>query len=222
MNENKSPELSGEDLRRSASESVREGGRIRDKVHDLTLHALRSRRFDRQAIRDVVGAITEGIALGADTSRADLRQTLADAFRGVDEALTKSAEAGRQAVGQLVASGRDLSDTEIRQALANLKKLEDDFLSTAGRVAEAANEKVRPELRQLVHTARHAGTETGKAVAATMADLAQRFSLASLDLALAGLEAASEVGSRFAQLVSGILGGVADALSKPDTEKKEP
>lgn len=222
MNENKPPELSGEDIRNAASETVREGGRIRDKVHDLTLHALRSRRFDRRAIRDVVGAITEGIALGADTSRADLRQTLADAFRGVDEALTKSAEAGRQAVNQLVASGRDLSDTEIREALANLKKLEEDFLSTAGRVAEAANEKVRPELRQLVHTARHAGTETGKAVAATMADLAQRFSLASLELALAGLEAATEVGSRFAQLVSGILGGVADALSKPDTEKKDP
>lgn len=222
MNDNKSPELSGESIKEAASESVREGVRIRDQVHDLTLRALRSRRFDRHAIREVVGAITAGIAVGADSSRVDLRQALADAFRGLDEALTKSAEAGRQALGQLVATGKDLSDNDIRQALADLKKLEDDFLSTASQVADAASEKVRPELRQLIHTARHTGTDTGKAVAATMAELAQRFSLASLDLALASLEVASEVGTRFAQLASGILSGVADALSKPNPEKKEP
>ena len=54
----------------------------------------------------------------------------------------------------------------------------------------------------------------------TFTDLAQRFSAAWLDVTLAGLEVASEVGMRFAQVTSGILGGIADALAehRPDTK----
>ena len=57
---------------------------------------------------------------------------------------------GRTALRQLAATGKDFSDTELKQALATMKKLEDDFLSTAGQAAEAASEKVRPELRRIL------------------------------------------------------------------------
>jgi hypothetical protein len=53
-----------------------------------------------------------------------------------------------------------------------------------------------------------------------MTDVTQRFSIASLDVRLAGMEVAAEVGTRFAQLAGGILGGIADALAKPRTDKK--
>jgi len=52
-----------------------------------------------------------------------------------------------------------------------------------------------------------------------MTELAQRFGVASIDVALAGMNVAAEVGSRFAQLASGILGGIADALAKPRDKK---
>ena len=215
MNDKNSPELSSDSIQKSASDTVRDGVNIHDRVHDLTLRALRSRRFDRHAIREVVSAVSSGMARGAEARPGEFRQALADAFRGLDAALTQSAEASRQALGQLVATGKDLSDNDIRRALADLKALEEDFLATAGQAAEAASAKVRPELRQLVHTARTTGTATGKAVAKTMAEFAQRFSVASIDLALAGLEVATEVGNRFAQLASGFLSGIADALSPP-------
>lgn len=212
-------ELSGDRIRESASESVRKGDDIRARVHDLTLLALRSRRFDRREIREVVRAITEGVTLGAEQSRADLRKSLSEAFRGLDDALRKSSEAGQSALRQLVATGRDFSDQELKQALANMKKLEDDFLSTVSQVAEAASEKVRPELREVLASARRTGTETGKQVAGTMTEFAQRFSVASIDVTLAGLEAASEFGARFAQVASGVLAGVADALRERQPEK---
>ena len=116
-------------------------------------------------------------------------------------------------------SGRDLSDTEIKQALATIKKLEDDFLTTASNVAAAASDKVQPELKRALDTARQSGTESGRIAAATMTGLAQRFSVASLDLALAGLETATVVGSRFAQLAGGILSAVADVLAEPRPKK---
>jgi hypothetical protein len=209
--------MGNEEIREAARESVRSGADIRSKVHDLTLEALRKRRFDRQGIREVVRAVAEGAVLGADKSRADLRAALADAFRGMDEALTRSAEAARSALGQMVATGRDFTDAELKQALANLRKLEDDFLDTVGHVAEAAGEKVAPELRKVLGEARASGTETGRRVAATMTEFAQRFSIASIDLALAGIAAASEFGSRFAALASGVLAGMADALAKTET-----
>ena len=72
----------------------------------------------------------------------------------MDEAITRSADASRVALRQLVVTGRELSDNDVKQALAQMKRLEDDFLSTAAHVAEAAGEKVRPELRHLLDTAR--------------------------------------------------------------------
>jgi len=159
---------SGEGVRERASETVRSGADIRNRVHDLTLEALRSRRFDREGIRQTVRAVAEGAALGAEKSRADLRQALADAFRGMDEALTRSAEAGRTAVQQMVATGRDFSDAELKQALASLRKLEDDFLATVGHVADAASDKVAPEMRKILDEARVSGTETGRKVSSTI------------------------------------------------------
>ena len=79
----------------------------------------------------------------------------------------------------------------------------------------AASAKVRPELERLLDTARQNGTETGRTAASTMTELGQRFSVASLDVALAGMEVAAEVGSRFALVAGGILSGIADALTQP-------
>lgn len=215
-------ELSGERIKQTASESVRAGVGIRDRVHDLTLDALRSRRFDPKGVREVVRAVSEGIALGAEGSRAELRQSLADAFHGLDEALRKTTEAGQSALRQLVATGRGFTDNELKAALASMKRIEDDFIATVTHVADAAGERVQPELRKVLDEARRSGTETGRQVASTLTEFAQRVSVASIDVTLAGIEAAGEFGARFAMLASGMLAGVADALRKPKAGKEEP
>jgi hypothetical protein len=197
-----------EDLSRAASESVRQAEDIRNRVHDLTLEALKSRRFDREAMREVVRAVTEGITRGAEGSRLGVRQSLAEGFRGMDEALTASVRAGHEALRQMVATGRGVSENEVRQALAGLRKLEEDFVATVEQVAHSANERVRPELREVLRQAAHAGTETGRHTARLMAEFT-----------LTGLELAGEFGARFAQLASGVLAGMADALDKRDRGK---
>jgi hypothetical protein len=215
------PNVQGEQIRAAAAETVRQGTDIRARVHELTLAALRRQRFDRHGMREVVRAVTEGIATGAERSSGDLRAALAEALRGLDQALRTSAEAGDVALKQLARSGRDFSDAEFKQALANLRKLEDDFLKTAELVADGAGARVQPELRDALRAARRTGTETGKQVAATMGDFAQKFSAASLDAALAGLETASALGQRFALVASGVLGAFADALRAPPPGEKE-
>jgi hypothetical protein len=199
-----------ENISQAASESLRQGDDIRRRVHDLTLEALSSRRFDRDAIRDVVRAVTEGMARGAEGSRLGVRHALAEGFRGMDEALSASVHAGHEALRQLVTAGR-ASETELKQAAAGLRKLEHDMVAIVEQVARSANERVRPELAELLRQAAHAGTETGRRSARLMAEFT-----------LGGLELAGEFGARFARLAGGVLAGMADALDKRDRGKPSP
>jgi hypothetical protein len=196
-------------LRKAASDAMKAGEDVTRRVRDLTLAALRNRSFDREGIREVVRAVTEGMAAAAPASGGSLRQAMGQAFRGMDEALTKSLEAGESAVRQMVATGRGVADNEVKQALAGLKKIEEDFVDTVSKVAASANERARPELRALVERATHAGTETGKQTAKLMAEFT-----------FSGMELAGQFSVRFAQMASGVLAGMADALEKSAAEKK--
>ena len=213
------PHLSEEQLKQAAEAFIRHGVDIRARVHDLTLAALQSRKFDRDAMRDVFRAVTAGVATGAEGS-PDMRQAIADGLKGMDQALARSAEAGAAALRQLASTGRTFSDSELKGALASLKKLEDDFVMTVTQVADAAGSKVQPELRGALGNLMHTGTETGKQLALTMNEFAHSFASFSIDATLAGLEVASEFGARFTQLASGILSGVADALQKKEEPPK--
>jgi hypothetical protein len=196
-------------LRKAASDAMKAGEDVTRRVRDLTLAALRNRSFDREGIREVVRAVTEGMAAAAPASGGSLRQAMGQAFRGMDEALTKSVEAGESAVRQMVATGRGVADNEVKQALAGLKKIEEDFVDTVSKVAASANERARPELRALVERATQAGTETGKQTAKLMAEFA-----------FSGMELAGQFSVRFARMASGVLAGMADALEKSAAEKK--
>ncbi len=192
-----------EKLRQAAEESMRHGEEIRRRVHDLTLEALKNRRFDREGIRQVVKAVTEGVTRGAGEDASGLRKRLAEAFRGMDDALTKSVEAGQQALRQMTATGRGFSEHELKQGLAGLRRIEGDFIETVNQVASSANERLRPELKEALKQTLHAGTETGRQTARLMAEFT-----------LTGIEIAGEFSARFAQLASGVLSGMADALQQ--------
>ncbi len=206
-----------ETIRQAAAESMRRGEDIRRRVHDVTLAALQNRRFDREGIREVVRAVTqgvthgvtEGVARGADAGSSGLRERLGEAFRGMDGALTKSVDAGQQALRQMLATGRGFSDHELKQGLAGLRKIEHDFVETVNEVAASANERLRPELKEALRQTLHAGTETGRQTARLMAEFT-----------LTGIELAGEFSARFMQLASGVLAGMADALQQRKSQDK--
>src|SRR5688572_30436916 len=181
---------SDESIRQAASDSIRQGEDVRERVRDLTLDALTSRRFDRDAIREVVRAVTEGVSQGAEGSQAGARQSVAEAFRGMDQALAKSVQAGQEAIRRLLEAGRGVSERELKQALDGLQKIEEDFVATVSQVAESASERVAPDLREAVGHATKAGTETGRQVAAAMTEITRSLAGASVKFTLAGMEIA--------------------------------
>jgi len=201
---------STDSIRKAAVDAIKSGEDVARRMREVTLEALRNRRFDREGIRDVVRAVTEGMAAAAPASGGTVRQVMGQAFRGMDEALTKSVEAGEQALRQLVATGRGMADHEVKDALAGLKKIEQDFIETVSTVASSANERARPELRALVERATQFGTETGKQSAKLMAEFT-----------FTGMELAGQFSARFAQIASGVLAGMADALEKSAAAKRK-
>ena len=201
---------STDSIRKAAADAIKSGGDVARRVQEVTLEALRNRRFDREGIREVVRAVSEGMAAAAPASGGTVRQVMGQAFRGMDEALTKSVEAGEKALRQLVSTGRGMADHEVKDALAGLKKIEQDFIETVSKVASSANERARPELRSLVERATQFGTETGKQTAKLMTEFT-----------FSGMELAGQFSVRFAQMASGVLAGMADALEKSAAEKRK-
>jgi hypothetical protein len=203
---------STERIKSAASKSLQHGGNIHEKVRDLTLNALTSRRFEPGQIKDVVRSMTEGITLGAAKHGGDTRHTLSQALAGLDEALMKLAEASRLALQELASKAKELNDTEVKQVLTNLRRLEDDFLSTVSSAADSAEQKIKTELHDLVTHARRTGTDTGAKVAETLGEFTSRTGSIMLDGAKAGVDQALEMSARFTELAGGILAGMADVL----------
>jgi ABC-type transporter Mla subunit MlaD len=206
--------LSGEKLKQAASESVA-GGDISARVRDLTLQALQARHFDFAAFRDVMKSMTEGISMGAEQRGQDARQALAEAFKGMDQAMTKAAQASSLALKELGDRGRQFSDKELKQALDQMKAMETDFLESVRQVAGTTRGTVKTGWEELVQHAQRAGTDTGAVVSQTMRDFSQRMASTMADTTLASMDAARQMGERFAQIASGFLSAMAMAV-KPD------
>ena len=138
---------SDEGIRQAASDSVRQGEGVRERVRDLTLDALTSRRFDREAIREMVRVDNRGREPAARRAAAPAARgtPLAEAFRGMDQALAQvGARRARRRCASSSRPGAAISERELQQALAGLQKIEEDFVATVSQVAESAGERVAP------------------------------------------------------------------------------
>lgn len=221
MSENDTNKLTTEEITQAVSASVEEGVDIRAKVRDITLKALRTRKLEPDEIKPVIAAVTEGISVGAGKYAGEVKAALTEGMAGLDEALTKAAEATRLALEQLTSQAKDFSETDLNWALINLKRLEEEFLDTVGAVAKSTAGKAKQELEDLVAHARTTGTDTGAKVKETMSTLGNKVSATLHEGKAAGKDAAREVSARLASLAGGILAGMADALHEKAEKLKK-
>jgi hypothetical protein len=214
-------DMSNEQIREAASASMAGGENIRERVRELTLKALQSRRLDFTAMREVMTSMTQGISVGAERRGQDVRQALSEAFAGMDQAMSKAAQASSLALKELAARGREFSDNELKQGLERMRQMEGDFLDSVRQVSQSASGSVKSEWQDLIAHAQRAGTDTGRVISQTARDFSARMTATMSEGAIAGVEAARQFGERFAALTSGILAGMSEALrSDKDKDKK--
>ena len=123
-------DTSAESIRQAASESVASGEGIRERVRELTLRALQERRLDLHGTREVMRAMTEGISLGAQKRGSDMREALSEAFAGMDQAVSKAAQASSLALQEMSSRGREFTDTELRQGLERMRAMESSLIDS--------------------------------------------------------------------------------------------
>lgn len=206
-------EFSLEQIKDSARNLLRSGENVREKLHELTVKALTQRQLAEQEIREVIGAITEGVSLGAAERAEDVRVALGDALNGMDDALGHAAEAMQLAWGEVSSHAQEFAEQDLKQGISELKNLEQVFLETVSRVGQGASGLVKQEMAALAEHARHAGTGTGERIKAVAEDLGNRLRATAQQAGDAGKNAAREVGARVAALASRKLSEIATRIA---------
>jgi polyhydroxyalkanoate synthesis regulator phasin len=199
----------------AAAPPAAEDQAIRERVKELTSQVLQQGRVDPEAVRDVVSTVLGRTPGTAVESGAKARELFADAVRQLDEALVKSASATHGALQQLASRGQDFTDNDLKEALASLRKLQDDHVAVANRLSEAMSANLRRELTELAAHAQNLGVEASVRVASVMGEFASSMSGAG-----SGLATVRGASARVAVLASGVLAGIADAL-RDNTEAKK-
>jgi phage-related tail protein len=189
---------------------------IRQRVRDLTSQVLEQGRVDTGAVADIVRAVTGQRGAPPHVSDAEAREVFADAVRELDEALLNSANATHAALQQLAARGKDFTTNDLKEALASLRTLEEDYVAAADCIAEAMSGNLRREMTELAGHAQAVGAEASARAAGIMGEFASRMG----ESATSGLQTMRGTSIRMALLASGVLAGVADALrDRAETRK---
>lgn len=210
-----------EEIKAAAGRLVQAGGEVREKLRALTVQALTQRDLAEREIREVLGAITEGVSLGASQRADEVKAALTDALHGVDDALSHAAEAMQLAIDEVASDAREFGSNDLQQGLDDLKKLEATFLEIVGRVAESASGLVKQEMAAIAEHGKRIGTDTGARVKAVSDDLGNRVRAAAHEAADAGKQAARVIGARVAGMASRKLGEIAVRLNEKAEQLKQ-
>jgi hypothetical protein len=199
-------------LKTLASQSIKQGANVRTTVRDLTLKALQQRELTLKQIGKVLRSIVEGVHLGVAKREMKVEKALSDTVAGMDDALLKAVEASSVALHEVTGQGYDYEDSNLKQALAELEKLEDEFIRSLVQATESAAEKVRAPWQRVLDKTALSGTATGTQVLSTMRDHARRAQAAMRMQRETGFKTAHLLAQNFGTLASGILIGMSEGL----------
>jgi hypothetical protein len=110
-----------------AEASAKQGEALRKAVSNATLQALQGRELTLDSIKKVVKSIAGAASLGAarnPASAVDVEAMLGKALAGIDSALLQAVEANRKALQQFVSTGVGLTEKPMKDALANIERME--------------------------------------------------------------------------------------------------
>lgn len=197
-----------------ARESVKQGENLRAAVRSLTLNALKGRELTVAQIKRVVRAVTEGVNLGAASSKLDTDRVLAEAFAGMDEAVLKAVQANHLALQQFAAQGQSLRESHFQRALDELERLEDEFYAGMKEATKKGSQRLQEQWASLLQRKQSTGTQTTSQIAATLEEFGDRVHEAVKQQRRTALKTAEMMAENFTTLASGILIGLTEGLQQ--------
>ena len=203
-----------------AQASAKQGEALRKAVSAATLQALQGRELTldniKKVVKNVAGAASTGIARNPAPA-IDVEGMLGKALAGIDSALLQAVEANRKALEQFVSGGVSLSEKPLKEALANVEKMEDVFFGAIAKASQSAGPLQGP-WQQALDAMKMKGSATGSQATQTVEQLLGQAQTMLRDGRATGLRAAQAMLDSYAALASGVLIGMSEGL-KAGTKK---
>jgi hypothetical protein len=197
-----------------AEASAKQGEAVRKAVSEATLRALQGRELTLDNIRKVVKNVAEAASVGIARNAApqvDVEGLLGKALGGIDAALLQAVEANRKALAQFVSGGASLTEKPLKEALANVEKMEDVFFAAVGKAAQSAGPLQAP-WQSALDAFRAKGSATGLQATQTVETLLAQAQTMLRDSRATGMRAAQAMLDSYTAIASGVLIGMSEGL----------
>jgi hypothetical protein len=197
-----------------AEASAKQGEAVRKAVSEATLRALQGRELTLDNIRKVVKNVAEAASTGIARNmapRVDVEGLLDKALGGIDAALLQAVEANRKALTQFVSGGASLTEKPLKEALANVEKMEDVFFAAVAKAAQSAGPLQGP-WQSALDSFRAKGSATGSQATQTVETLLAQAQTMLRDSRATSARAAQAMLDSYAALASGVLIGMSEGL----------
>ena len=199
-----------------AQASAKQGEALRKSVADATLKALQGRELTLENIRKVVKSVTQATSAGAaqnPASAIDVETLLGKALSGMDAALLQAVEANRKALAQFVEHGAGLQEKQLKDAIANVEKMEDVFFAAVSKATQSSGPMQAP-WEHALSALKIKGTDTGAQACVAVEQLMSQAQAALRGGRATGMRAAQAMLDSYTALVSGVLIGMSEGLQQ--------
>ena len=197
-----------------AEAGAKQGEALRKAVASATLQALQGRELTLDSIKKVVKTVAGAASMGAarnPASPVDVEAMLGKALAGIDSALLQAVEANRKALEQFVSHGVGLGEKPMKDALANIEKMEDTFFGAVAKASKTAGPLQAP-WEQALAALKIKGSDTGAQATQTVESLLAQAQTTLRDTRASSMRAAQVMLDSYASLVSGVLIGMSEGL----------
>ena len=197
-----------------AEASAKQGAALRKAVSEATLRALQGRELTLDNIKKVVKNVAEAASTGIARNPApavDVEGLLGKALGGIDSALLQAVEANRKALEQFVSGGVSLTEKPLKEALANVEKMEDAFFAAVTKASQSAGPLQGP-WQSALDAMKMKGSATGMQATQTVEQIMGQAQTMLRDGRATGMRAAQAMLDSYAALASGVLIGMSEGL----------
>ena len=197
-----------------AEAGAKQGEALRKAVAGATLQALQGRELTLDSIKKVVKTVAGAASMGAarnPASPVDVEAMLGKALAGIDSALLQAVEANRKALEQFVSHGVGLGEKPMKDALANIEKMEDTFFDAVAKASKAAGPLQAP-WEHALSALKIKGSDTGAQATQTVESLLAQAQTTLRDTRASSMRAAQVMLDSYAALVSGVLIGMSEGM----------
>ena len=194
--------------------STKQGEALRKAVSEATLRALQGRELTLDNIKKVVKNVAEAASAGIARNPApaiDVEGLLGKALGGIDSALLQAVEANRKALEQFVSGGVSLTEKPLKEALANVEKMEDVFFAAVTKASQSAGPLQGP-WQSALEAMKMKGSATGNQATQTVEQLMGQAQTMLRSGRASGMRAAQAMLDSYAALASGVLIGMSEGL----------